>query len=99
MKRFIFVLIASLVFVPIVSAQVMHEFNTTINAYEDRTSQVEFSFKFADYIKEIEIPVSYEITDLITDNGKCEVRKEIGNILHCEPLSPFIVGIIKITSS
>jgi len=99
MKRFILLLIISLSFLPVVSAENMHQFNATVNIHEDRLSHVEFSFKFTDDIKEVEIPISYGIIDLETENGECEVKEEVGTILHCEPSSPFIVGTIKITTS
>jgi len=99
MKRFILLLIILLMLIPIASAKVMYQFNTTVIIHEDELSEVEFNFKFSDDIKEVEIPISHEITDLEIDNGVCEVREELGTILHCEPSSPFIVGMIKITTS
>lgn len=96
MKRFIFVLIICFLSIPAVSARVMYELNTTIEVHEDDLSDVEFHFRFSDDIKTIEIPFPEEIIDLNTEDGKCEINETVENIIHCEPLSPFVVGAIKI---
>jgi len=96
MKRFILPLMICLLLVPTVSARVMYQLNTTIEVHEDGLSDVEFAFKFSDDIKEIEIPISGRISDLITEDGECEIREDVGRFIHCEPSSPFIVGTIKI---
>jgi uncharacterized membrane protein len=98
MKRFIPLLVLFL-FIPTVSARVMHQFNTTVDVNEDGSSYFEFSFKFSDDIKEVEIPFSGSISNLFTEEGKCEIRESVGNVIHCEPPSPFMVGIIKIKTT
>jgi predicted transcriptional regulator len=76
----------------------MREFNTTIQVHQDGLTDVQLSFKFSDNIREIQIPVSYEIDDLRTDGGTCELE-ESGTILNCKPPSPFIVGTIEIITN
>jgi len=99
MKRFILLSIICLLLIPVVSAREMYQFNTTIDVHEDGLSDVEISFKFSDDIKEIEIPFSGDISDLSTEDGKCEISETIENVIHCEPPSPFVVGKIKIVTS
>ncbi len=99
MKRFILLSIICLLLIPLVSARQMHQFNTTIDVHEDGLSDVKFSFKFSDDIKEIEIPFSEDISDLSTEDGNCEISETVENIIHCEPSSPFVVGTIKIVTS
>jgi len=98
MKRFILIII-SLIFLSImfqnVSAQVMKQLNVSIDVHDD-ASDVEIAFRFTEEIKEIEIPFPGKITVLETEFGKCEVRKEWTEILHCEPPSPFMVGEVTI---
>lgn len=98
MKRFIPLLVLCL-FIPTVSARVMYQFNTTVDIHEDGLSDFEFSFKFSDDIKEVEIPFSGGISNLIAEEGKCEIRETVGNVIHCEPPSPFMVGAIKIKTT
>ncbi len=99
MKRFILPSIICLLLIPAVSARVMYQLNTQSRFMKMVSSDVEFSFKFSDDIKEIEIPFSGSISDLNTEDGKCEVRETVGNVIHCEPPSPFMVGTVKIKTS
>jgi len=100
MKRFILVSILSLLLIPSALAKTMYQFNVTMNIGDDDSTDFKLDFKFTDDIKNVEVPFSGEITDLNSDDGKCEVKiGEVGKILSCEPLSPFVVGTIKISTN
>jgi len=98
MKRFILILILGILLIPSVLAQRMYQFNTTVNVKEDGSSSFKMDFKFSDDLKTVEIPFNGEITDLKTENGKCEIVQQIDQIISCKPLSPFVVGVIKIST-
>jgi len=100
MKRFILVLILSLLLIPSVLAKTMYQFNVTMNIEDDDSTGFKLDFKFTDDIKIVEVPLNGEITDLSSDDGKCIVKvEEVGNILSCEPPSPFMVGTIQISAN
>jgi len=63
---------------------------------DDRTIDTEIFFKFTDKIKEVKLPVSGEVYDIETKNGKCTIEKGLKNFLICKPPSPFMVGEIRI---
>ena len=96
MKRFIILVIFSFFLLPIASAQVMRQLNTTIDIQKDGACNAEIIFKFTDEIKEINFPFTGKIEDLTVENGECVVKEDINKILQCKPPSPFMVGTIKI---
>ena len=100
MKRFILVLIFILLLFPTVLAKTMYQFNVTVNINDDDSTDVRLDFKFTDDIKKIEIPFLAKISDLNSENGKCEVKvNEAGQIISCEPSSPFMVGTLVISTN
>jgi len=92
MKRFILAVIFILFLFPTVSAQIMRQLNVVIDNQVDGSSYINISFRFTEEIKNIDFPFSGKISDLGFEKGKCDVRKGITNILHCEPPSPYMVG-------
>jgi len=98
MKRFIILVILSFFLLPVASAQVMRQLNTTIDVQDDGVCNAEIIFKFTDEIKEINFPFTGEIEDLTVKNGECIVKEDINKILQCKPPSPFMVGTIIITT-
>ncbi len=96
MKRFILVTFFIIFLFPTVSAQAMRNLNVTINIQEDGSSYMNVSFRFTEEIKKIDFPFSGKITDLNVEKGKCEVKKGLTAILHCEPPSPYMVGEIEV---
>ena len=98
MKRFILIIVLSLLLIPSVLAQRMYEFNTTVDINEDGSSNFKIDFKFPDDLKTIEIPLNGKITDLKTENGNCEVVEQVSQVISCKPLSPFVVGTIRISA-
>lgn len=99
MKRFIILLILSLLLLPVASAQVMRQLNVSVDIQEDDLSDVEISFRFTEEIKQIDFPFSGDIQDLKTEKGECIVKKDIRNVLQCKPPSPFMVGEVTITTN
>ncbi len=96
MKRFISIIIFILILLNTASAQVMHQLDVIMDIHDDATVDAEFSFRFTDEIKEINLPVSGEVYDIKTENGECMIEKGLKNFLICRPPSPFMVGEIKI---
>jgi hypothetical protein len=70
----------------------MRQLNVTVDNQADGSSYINISFRFTEEIKKIDFPFSGKISDLKVEKGKCEVRKELTNVLHCEPPSPYIAG-------
>ena len=70
----------------------MRQLNVTVDNQADGSSNINITFKFTEEIKSIDFPFSGKISDLDFEKGKCEVRKGITNILHCEPPSPYMIG-------
>ena len=98
MKRFILLFILFFLVVPLVKAQKIYEFNTTVSVNEDGLSNFKMDFKFSDNIKKIDIPLNGKITDLKTENGICEIEEQLDQVISCKPESPFVVGTIKIST-
>jgi uncharacterized membrane protein len=98
MKRFILIIALSILLIPSVLAQKMYQFNTTVNVNEDGSSNFKIDFKFPDDLKTVEIPLNGKITDLRAENGNCEIIEQVGQVISCEPLSPFVVGTIRISA-
>jgi len=92
MKRFILAAIFILFLFPTVSSQIMRQLNVTVDIQPDGSSYMNVSFRFTEEIKKIDFPFSGKISDLGFEKGKCEVRKGLTNILHCEPPSPYMIG-------
>ncbi|MDI6825690.1 MAG: hypothetical protein QMD36_00625 [Candidatus Aenigmarchaeota archaeon] len=92
MKRFITFVIFTLFLYPAVSAQIMRQLNVSVDLKEDSSSNLNISYRFTEEIKKIDFPFRGKISDLNFEKGKCEVKKDTENILHCEPPSPFMVG-------
>jgi len=92
MKRFILITFFILFLFPITSAQIMRQLNVTVDNQADGSSYINVSFRFTEEIKKIDFPFSGKISDLKVEKGKCEVRKELTNVLHCEPPSPYMIG-------
>lgn len=99
MKRFIILVILSFFLLPVASAQVMRQLDTTVDVQKDGVCNVEIIFKFTDEIKKIDFPFTGEIEDLTVKNGECVVKENINKILQCKPPSPFMVGTIKIVTN
>jgi hypothetical protein len=70
----------------------MRQLNVTVDNQADGSSYINVSFRFTEEIKKIDFPFSGKISDLKVEKGKCEVRKELTNVLHCEPPSPYMIG-------
>ena len=98
MKRFTLIFALSLFLIPSVLAQTMYQFNTTVNVNEDGSSNFKMDFKFPDDLKTVEIPLNGKITDLKAENGNCEVVEQVSQVISCKPLSPFVVGTIRISA-
>jgi len=98
MKRFMILVIFSLLLLPVASAKVMRQLNTTVDVQKDGMCNVEIIFKFTDEIKEIDFPFTGEMEELTVKNGKCIVKEDINKILQCKPPSPFMVGTITIST-
>lgn len=92
MKRFILIFMLIFFLFSSVSAQVMRQLDVTVDIHEDGSSDVEILFRFTEEIKEINFPFPGEINGIETEHGECVAKKEVGNVLHCEPPSPFMVG-------
>jgi len=92
MKRFIIATFFILFLFQVVSAQTMRQLDITIDNRLDGFSYINISFRFTEEIKKIDFPFPGKISDLNFEKGKCEVRKELTTILHCEPPSPYVVG-------
>jgi len=99
MKRFILILLLSLLLIPIVSAQVMRQLNISIDVNDDKSSDVKMSFRFTEEIKEIIFPFNGEIEDIKTQYGECFVAQKIEKALHCKPPSPFMIGEVTIITN
>ncbi len=98
MKRFIIAFLVATLCFSIVSAQQMREMDWTFNLENDNTISVVIYAKFSEEIKKINIPISGTISNLETENGKCQVVVTVQQILQCEPPSPFFVGDWSITT-
>ena len=98
MKRFTILVILIFFSLPITSAQVMRQLNTTIDIQKDGICNVEVIFRFTDEIKEINFPFAGEIEGLTVKNGECVIKEDINRILQCKPPSPFMVGTITIAT-
>lgn len=102
MKRFIllviFVLFGVLLFSK-ASAQTMRQLNITIDVSDDETSDVKFSFRFTEEIKEVVFPLNAEITDIKTQYGECYVTEKLEKALDCKPPSPFMIGEVTILTN
>ena len=92
MKRFIIATFFILFLFQVVSAQTMRQLDITIDNRLDGFSYINISFRFTEEIKKIDFPFPGKISDLNFEKGKCEVRKGLTTILHCEPPSPYVVG-------
>ena len=92
MKRFIIPVFFVLFLLPTVSAQIMRQLNVTVDNRADDSSLINISFRFTEEIKKIDLPFTGKISDLGFEKGKCEVRKDLTTILHCEPPSPYVIG-------
>jgi hypothetical protein len=92
MKRFILLVILIPFLFSTVSAQVMRQLNINIDNQADGSSYINVSFRFTEEIKKIDFPLSGKISDLEFEKGKCEIRRGLTNILHCEPPSPYMIG-------
>jgi len=99
MKRFILVLLFSLVLIPTASAQVMRQLNISVNVNNDASSDVRMSFRFTEEIKEVIFPFEGEIKDIETQYGECFVTQKVEKELHCRPPSPFMVGEVTIITN
>jgi len=99
MKRFIPILLLSLLIIPTASAQVMRQLNISIDVNDDSSSDVRISFRFTEEIEEIIFPFEGEIKDIKTQYGECFVTQKIEKALHCKPPSPFMIGEITIITN
>jgi len=97
MKRFILVPIFFMLLINIASASPMKKINLDINI--DGNTKIDAKYIFTDEIKQINFPCECDFTDIHIQDGKCQEKKDIKNILVCEPPSPFMVGIIEINPS
>ena len=70
----------------------MRQLNVTVDNQVDGFSYINVSFRFTEEIKKIDLPFYGKISDLGFEKGKCEIRKGLTDILHCEPPSPYVVG-------
>ena len=82
MKRFILLFLL----IPISSAQI-YEFDAYIDLNEKNEAFVTYTFSFNPKIKEISIPLYYNIKDLKSDGGLCNVVSDYQNFLHCKQVS------------
>jgi uncharacterized membrane protein len=82
-----------------VSAQSMRQLNITIDVKDDSTSDIQFSFRFTEEIKEVVFPINAEIKDIKTQYGECYVTEKLEKTLHCKPPSPFMVGEVTILTN
>lgn len=82
MKRFILLLLL----IPICSAQI-YEFDVYIDLNEKNEALVTYTFFVNPKIKEVSIPLYFNIKELKTDNGNCIVVSGYQNILQCRPNS------------
>ena len=98
MKRFILILLFSLLLIPTASAQVMRQLNVSVDV-GDKWSDVRLSFRFTEEIKEVIFPFEGEIKDIETQYGECFVAQKIEKALHCKPPSPFMIGEITIITN
>jgi len=96
MKRFIPILLLSLLLIPTASAQVMRQLNVSIDVNDDASSDVKISFRFTEEIEEVIFPFEGEIKSIRTQYGECFVTQKIEKALHCKPPSPFMIGEITI---
>jgi len=99
MKRFISIILFSLLLFPTASAQVMRQLNISVDVKDDEWSNVGISFRFTEEIKEIVFPFDGEIEDIKTQDGECFVTEKIEKALYCTPPSPFMIGEITIITS
>ncbi len=99
MKRFILILLFSLLLIPTASAQVMRQLNISVDVNDDVSGDVEISFRFTEEIKEIIFPFEGEIENIKTQYGECFVTQKVEKELHCKPPSPFMIGEVTIITS
>lgn len=95
MKRFIFIITIFLFVLPLVTAGSIKEINLDIDI-ENKEPIVNAEYVFTDEIKEISFPCDCDFNAIHIEDGICEKKKDINNILVCKPESPFMVGLIKI---
>lgn len=99
MKRFIAILLFSLLLIPTASAQVMRQLNISVDVNDDTSSNVRISFRFTEEIKEIIFPFEAEIEDIETQHGECFITQKIEKALNCRPPSPYMIGEITIATN
>jgi len=99
MKRFISILLFSLLLIPTASAQIMRQLNVSVDVNDDAWNDVRISFRFTEEIKEIIFPFEAEIKDIKTQYGECFVTQKVERALHCRPPSPFMIGEVTVTTN
>lgn len=92
MKRFTVTIIFFLLSISAVSAQFMREINSTISLTEQGKTNIEISFQFTDKIRQIDLPITGDISNIQTENGNCLLIEGVQQILQCKPLQPSFTG-------
>lgn len=92
MKRFIFVIFVVSLLINVSPVKSIQELNATLDIQKNGEVYFETIFKFTDDIKEVYLPLDYEITSLKFEGGQCSIEKYEKSTLVCKPISPFIVG-------
>lgn len=94
MRRFALCPLIFLLLLPISSAQIV-DLDISVEIHDDGLSDVFMIFQFTDDIKEVFFPFYVDYQDVSTTNGNCSVITDVkGNILHCVPPSPFMIGYV-----
>lgn len=92
MKRFIVVFVLFLLNISLVSAQFMREIDSIISLTEQGKANIRISFRFTDKIKQIDMPIKGEISNIQTENGNCLVIAGVQQLLQCRPIQPIFTG-------
>ena len=79
MKRFILILLFSLLLIPAASAQVVRQLNISVDVLDDTSADVSMSMRFTEEIKELIFPIEAEIENIETQHGECFVSGPSGS--------------------
>ncbi|OGI15439.1 hypothetical protein A3K63_01820 [Candidatus Micrarchaeota archaeon RBG_16_49_10] len=91
MERFA-VFLAFLLLLNPVSAQVMKDIDYDIDLRDDGTSVVKLHLLFTEDLKEVNVPLDFEIYDIKVEGGTCDIK--VANLLFCRPPSEHMVGLV-----
>lgn len=92
MKRFIAAFVFFLFSISVVSAQFMREIDSIISLTEQDKADIKISFRFTDKIKQIDMPIKGEISNIQTENGNCLVIAGVQQLLQCRPIQTTFTG-------